>query len=113
MKFQEILEKINEYYTKLDEENEGDDSWIYEFTDIENSSQHEELQKSVGVFKKIEHYGGEGDGSTYYDVYHFLDHDIYVKVSGYYQSHNGVDYYDGLESFQEVKPVTKSVVFYE
>ena len=54
--------------------------------------------------KLFEHYGGEGQGDIYYDVYHHIPSDTYIKLEGYYSSYNGVEYYDG---WSKVKPVEK------
>lgn len=43
-------------------------------------------------------------------VGHFVDHDVYIQVTGYYSSGNGTEW-DG--DFEEVRPVEKTVIEYE
>ena len=57
--------------------------------------------------------GGEGQGEDWRRVYHFTDHDVYIQVKGFYQSHCGVDFYDGWENVTEVKPQEKTITVYE
>lgn len=67
----------------------------------------------------VEHYGGEGCGDTYYDVFKIQEvlneHNCaYFKVSGYYSSYNGTDYCDDIYgSSALVKPVEKTIIVYE
>lgn len=55
--------------------------------------------------------GGEDQGSVWYRVWNFVDHEVLIRIDGHYQSYHGVEFYKGYG--KEVKPVTKSVVFYE
>jgi hypothetical protein len=68
--------------------------------------------EELGSYKHVEHYGGEDCGSTYYDVIHFVDHDVYVKVSGHWQSYEGLDYSYG-KIFSCVRPVEKTTIVYQ
>src|SRR5690606_38211371 len=45
----------------------------------------------LGEVEEVDSYGGEDCGSNYYSVKYFKDHDVYIKVSGWYQSHYGTD----------------------
>lgn len=58
-----------------------------------------------------EHFGGEGEGDTYYSVWSFKQKDtqVLVRVNGWYQSYNGAEYQD----FEEVMPVQKTITVYE
>lgn len=53
----------------------------------------------LGPFKVVEQVGGEGQGNTYFAVYHFEEHDIYVKFGGWYSSYSGTEYEDMVEVF--------------
>lgn len=96
---QEIIEKFKEivdveefaYYTKNDE-----------VTD----------KAGIGEFDQVAQYGGEGQGDTWWSVKYFKDHDVYLKVVGYYASHNGTDF-EGWESVSIVTPKEKTVTVYE
>jgi len=57
--------------------------------------------------------GGEGKGENWVRVYHFKDHDVYIKAQGFYQSYNGVEFYDEWDSFSEVKPSQRTITVYE
>ena len=75
---------------------------------------------SVGKFEVVatrnyetseDEYGDDlGDSSILtWTVYHFKDHDVFIKFQGWYSSYNGIEF----ESMQEVKPVTKTITVYE
>lgn len=57
----------------------------------------------LGKVVEVDSYGGEGSGEEYYSVKHFVDHDVYIRTDGFYQSYNGVEFYNGYGS--EVFPV--------
>lgn len=71
---------------------------------------HAEL--GLGEIKEIEQYGGEDMGSTWYSIKHFIDHDVYIKVSGYYSSYNGTDFDDYYDDCSEVKPAQKTITVF-
>lgn len=71
----------------------------------------EELE--LGEIEEVDHYGGEDCGSTWYSVQHFKDHDVYIRVDGYYSSYEGTDFYDGWDCCKEVKPQQKTITVYE
>ena len=50
--------------------------------------------EELGEWTEVESYGGEDQGSQWYSVKYFKDHDIYVRTDGYYQSHYGTDFDD-------------------
>jgi hypothetical protein len=95
MNTDQILEKIKDLF----EESISDFAYEEDFI-------HEEIP-----FKQVEQVGGEDQGSTWYSIKYFPKQDIYIKVSGYYSSYNGTDFEDGWG--EEVKPVEKTVTFYE
>lgn len=64
-----------------------------------------------GSVKQVYSKGGEGKGEDWERVYHFVDHDIYLSMSGYYQSYDGVDF-DGFKPIQ-VFPKEKTITVYE
>ena len=70
---------------------------------------HEELE--LGEIKVVDEYGGEGQGETWFCVFHFKDHDVYIRVNGFYSSYCGVEFYDGYG--HEVKPIEKTITVYE
>ena len=52
----------------------------------------------------------EGGGSYSCVVRHFVDHNVYIEVIGYYSSYNGTDWDEG---FTEVFPKEKTIIVYE
>lgn len=65
----------------------------------------------TGALDMVEHYGGEGEGETWYDVIHFVEHGFYMQIDGYYQSYDGTDF--SSAKFREVKPETITKVVYK
>lgn len=65
----------------------------------------------AGPFKRVFRQGGEGKGEDWSVVYHFTDHDVYIRLDGYYTSYTGVDFSD--YEMYEVKPNERTVTFYE
>jgi hypothetical protein len=69
------------------------------------------IVKLVGPFEEVYQQGGEGEGDNYSIVWHFIDHDVYLRVDAYYSSYEGI-YWDE-SNFYEVKPKEKTIVVYE
>ena len=67
----------------------------------------------LGDIKEIEQVGGEGEGDHWHSVKFFKDHDVYLKVTGWYTSHNGTDFESWKSSVKEVKPKEKTITIYE
>jgi hypothetical protein len=64
----------------------------------------------LGVMELANHYGGEGQGDSYWNVIYFKDHDVYIKQDGYYQSYSGTEFY---EEPYEVRPQEKTITVYQ
>lgn len=67
----------------------------------------------LGEIKEVHQQGGEGVGEDWRVVMHFVDHNVYIEVSGAYSSYNGTDFEDWDEACKEVKPETVEVVVYK
>lgn len=94
MSFEEIKELLQEKTRKSEfEELEGDrdDLW--------------------GVVKMVKQEGGEGEGESYQIVNHFVTHDVYIRLRGFYSSYDGVDF-DGYD-YEQVEPVQKTITVYK
>lgn len=63
-----------------------------------------------GQVDTISSWGGEGEGSSIGVVYHFKDHNLYMRIDGNYQSHYGSDWDDDP---YEVRPEQKTITVYE
>ena len=52
----------------------------------------------IGESKEVQQKGGEGEGEEWYSVRYFKDHDIFIRIDGWYQSYEGTtfenDYYE-------------------
>lgn len=68
-------------------------------------------QLGLGEVEEVAQYGGEDQGTTWYSVKYFKDHDVYIRIDGHYTSYNGADFYDGYG--REVVPTEKTVVVFE
>jgi len=66
-----------------------------------------------GEVKEVDSHGGEGEGEDWWVVFHFIDHDVHIKVDGWYQSHNGTEFEEGWGSCSEVTPTQKTITVYE
>ena len=68
--------------------------------------------EGLGLVTRVEEHGGEDQGTEWYVVYKFEDHDVYIKVSGYYTSYNGTDFDGGWACCSDVKPTEKTITVY-
>lgn len=72
------------------------------------------LQKFFNLeCEQVAEYGGEDMGSTWYRVFHYPVHNVYIRVNGGYGSHIGTEFYDGWGSCEEVTPKTRTVTYFE
>lgn len=71
-----------------------------------------ENELGLGKIVNVDVYGGEGKGDTWYRVFHFVDHDVYLKVNGWYSSYEGVDLSGEWNCVKEVKPTEKTITVY-
>lgn len=83
---------------------------VYENADeIDDNPELFNEYSKLGKCKMVEQFGGEGDGDNYYAVYHFIDHDVYIRFQGWYASHHGSEY----EEMFEVTPYDELVRKYK
>ena len=64
-------------------------------------------------YTEVAQKGGEGEGDEWYSVKYFPQHDVYIRVDGWYQSHNGTEFYEGWGCCSEVRPQEKVITVYE
>lgn len=72
----------------------------------------EEQVSKLGNFQVVAEDDTDREGydeERIWKVYYFSDHDVYVKVFGWWSSHSGCRF----EKMKEVKKVTKSIEVYE
>ena len=78
------------------------------FVGSNNLAEFETEFAKLGEFEMVEQHGRMDEGSDYYTIYHFKDHDIYIQFQGWYASHEGSEY----EGMFEVKPKEVTVTEY-
>lgn len=62
--------------------------------------------EDFGKYSIVASKGGEDEGSEYWKVYYFEDHDTHIKVSGYYSSYEGVSDIEMYEVFPKEVMIT-------
>lgn len=87
--FEEIVKILKEKF-EISEVAHGD------FGDTDN------FVEEIGISKEVDSYGGEEQGSEWYSVRYFPEHDVYIKIEGWYSSYEGT-YFDDSE-YLEVFP---------
>lgn len=94
----------NEIKAILIEKIESESSFAWEDYDKESLG--------LGEIEEVHQEGGEGEGDHWESVKYFKDHDVYIKATGHYQSHNGTDFYGWESTLSEVRPVIKTITVY-
>lgn len=73
---------------------------------------HNYITYMFGTVNCVAEHGGEGKGEDWWKVFHFIDHGVYIKVQGFYQSYSGTEFYDEWGSCTEVRPQEVVVTVY-
>lgn len=97
----EILERVEAYFEQ--DGNAGESAFAY--------GDFDEEELGLGQVLEVDSYGGEGAGGLWWSTKHFVDHDVYIKIRGYYSSYNGTDFDYGYG--EEVRPVQKTIIVFE
>lgn len=108
----EILDSDIFYYFEFCPSEWLTENIYFDPDDLSNEENYQEFYdqfKRLGKFEVKQQQGGEGQGDNYWIVYHFIDHDVYIKFNGWYASHCGTEYQD----MYEVKPVEVTVIEYQ
>ncbi len=114
MKFAEIVAKMEELEITpqyLAEDLEYGDDDDYERKDRNEKTKVQLLEDAVGPFKQVYSKGGEGQGEEWFAVTLFEDHDVYIRVDGFYTSYDGTSF--DCAEFREVRPQEKTITVYE
>ena len=91
-----------------DDENKND----YKYEEFKEDSVYIE---GIGEIQVVNRSGGYSDipeygsGVDWEIVRYFSDHKIYIRLSGYYSSYDGLQ----IDNYDEVKPVSKVIIVYE
>lgn len=67
---------------------------------------------NIGTVKEIMRHGGENKGYDWFVVKHFEAHDVYLKISGTYDSYSGVSLEEWDDCITSVIPKIKTVTVY-
>lgn len=70
-------------------------------------------QFGLGACEFKASHGGMDQGSDWWKIWYFPKHDVYVKAKGWYQSHHGVEFYDGWDGVFEVHPAEETIIVYK
>lgn len=97
--YEEILQILEEKLV------EGVQQFAYEDYDSEGLG--------LGIVKEVHSQGGCDRGSDWRRVFLFINHDVYIEVSGYYSSYDGVDFDEGWGCCKQVTPKEITVTVYE
>lgn len=93
------------------------DDWsnhVKEYNTLPNEYEiyKDKFRESLGLnWEEVHQEGGEGEGDHWESVKYFKDHNIYIKVVGFYSSYNGTDF-SGWSSCSEVKPKQVEITVY-
>jgi hypothetical protein len=74
---------------------------------------YDEEHIGLGNIREVYQQGGEGKGDYWKSVKHFVEHDVYIQVIGFYSSYNGVLFEDWESSCNQVIPKEKTITVYE
>ncbi len=88
----EILSKIREICSNME--------FAYE------DYNKKDVVDQLGEFSVVARKGGSDQGTEWWIVYYFKEHDVYIKFDGYYTSYDGLDDVDAFEVFPKEITVT-------
>jgi len=98
LSFEQIMEILEEELERVND---------FAYGDFDS----EEL--GLGKSEEVIQQGGADQGSEWYVVHYFKDHDVYIRCDGYYSSYNGTDFDDGWDCCSQVVPTQKTITVYE
>ena len=111
----EILDRVEKImsvtdfaYWESDKFEDINENYIKDKCTLEEA---EAIVEELGEVEEVDQYGGEGQGETWYSVKLFKDHGVYIRIDGYYESYNGVEFDQGYG--EVVEPKQKTITVYE
>lgn len=119
--FAEIVEAIKFKLRDIENEAEIDDDYeeseygsIQRFDNLYNEEEYDKLGLGKIVEMEDGSKGGSDRGSDYRRVFHFVDHNVYLEISGFYSSYDGVDFSgDWEDCSKEVRPYQEMITVYK
>lgn len=109
MTFSEVLINLEKQYGKFD--SYSDDYSIGKFYEEESGSV-EGVGDFTEVYSLVPTTRDEGSDPVF-TVKYFPQHDLYIRIDGYYSSYDGLSFYDGWGNCKEVRPSIQTVTVYE
>lgn len=109
--YDSIQDEISDLNYKERKQNEKFQKWSSMPTEWDHKRDCITNKLGLGKVVEIEQYGGEDQGSTWYSIKYFVDHDVYIRTDGYYQSYSGTDFHDGYG--RVVTPQQKTITVFE
>lgn len=91
MNYRDILGKILELSTLID------------FAQEEYGSN---IKEELGDFKVVARKGGSDQGTEWWTVFFFKEHDLYIKFDGYYTSYDGLEDVDTYQVYPKEVSIT-------
>lgn len=76
------------------------------------SLKHYDYKDVLGEVEVVGKGGGADKGSDWFRVLHFKEHDVYLKISGWYQSHCGTEFDDFESAVSIVRPAEKVITVF-
>lgn len=93
------------------------EAWTKEYNSLPNkyavACQEWLEQNTLPTWEEVDQEGGEDEGSHWHSVKYFKDHDVYIKVEGWYSPYEGTDFEDWDNACSEVQPQQKTITVYE
>ena len=114
MNFEEIVDRLKEIAHEIisKDENALDDYDNCSYKDYYKYVFADGLfeDNEFGTVAQVQKKGGTGQGDHWNIVKHFVDHNVYISLDGFYSSYEGKDF-SGY-SLREVFPQEKTVIVY-
>jgi hypothetical protein len=112
--YDEILEKVKAVCNYSVEAFAYDDFGKSYSDDSERNFDHSYIfVEGVGACKEVHQKGGSGMGDEWYSVKYFPEHDVYIRVDGFYSSYHGVNFDEEWDCCSQVRPKEKTITVYE
>lgn len=92
MNFKDILGEILEHSTLVE----------FAYEDFDTTK----IKGKLGDFKVVARRGGSDQGTEWWNIFYFKEHDIYIKFDGYYTSYDGLEDVDAFQVYPKEVMVT-------
>ena len=111
--FEEEEKAKDDYYDSIRDTRTDEEMAVYRSMPGRWELQNQWILNRLGLGRVVEvdQHGGEGEGERWWSVKHFVDHDVYIRIDGFYQSYNGTEFYSGHGKV--VQPAQKTITVFE